>query len=97
MKITTKSGFKFDLDERILEDWRVISAMKKADDRDKPEDMIEGITDLVSLIFGKDEDRLVDFIAERNEGYVPVDYLKDELLSVFTRAKSLKNSSTSQA
>lgn len=97
MKVTTRSGFKFELDERIIDDWRVVKAMTKADNTDNPEDMLRGSTELVALIFGKDEDRLVRHIMEHNDGYAPVDALKDELLSVFTRVKALKNSRSSQA
>lgn len=97
MKITTKSGFKLDLDERILDDWRVIRAMGKADNVSNPEDVIAGVVDLVSLIFGKDEDRLIEYIQSKNDGFVPMEVLKEELLSVFERARTIKNSRSSQA
>ena len=97
MKITTKSGFKFELDERIIDDWRVVKAMGRADNTDNPEDMLAGSIELISLIFGKDEDRLVEHIRKKNDGYAPMAALKDELLSTFERVKALKNSKSSQA
>ena len=96
MKITTKSGFKFDFDERIIQDWRVIKAMGRADNTDDPEEMLAGSVELVSLIFGKDEKKLIEHIQAKNDGFAPVDVIKDELLSVFNKAK-LKNSQSSQA
>lgn len=97
MKVTTKSGFKFELDERIIDDWRVIKAIGRADAKDDPEEMLAGSIELVSLIFGKDEERLVQHIRANNDGYAPMEALKDELLSVFTKVKALKNSRSSQA
>ena len=97
MEVKTKSGFKFDLDERILDDWRVIRALGRADKAPKPEDRLAGIVDLVSLIFGSDEDRLIEHLQSKNDGYVPTEALKEEILSVFTRAKAAKNSQASQA
>ena len=97
MKVTTKSGFKFELDERIIDDWRVIKAMGRADNRDDPEGMLAGTIELVSMIFGKDEPRLMEHIMKHNDGYVPMAAMKEELLSTFTRVKALKNSQASQA
>ena len=92
MKVTTKSGFKFELDERIIDDWRVVKAIGRADNKDNPEEMLAGSIELVSLIFGKDEERLVQHIQANNDGFAPMEELKAELLSVFTRIKALKNS-----
>ena len=97
MKITTKSKFKFELDERIINDWRVMKAMGRADNTADPEEMLAGSIELVSLIFGEDEDRLIKHIMAKNDGFAPMDALKDELLSVFTQVKALKNSQSSQA
>lgn len=97
MKISTKTGFKFELDERIIDDWRVVKAMGRADNTDDPTEMLAGTIELVGLIFGKDEERLVTHIMKKNDGYAPMEALKDELLSVFDKAKSVKNSQSSQA
>ena len=96
MKITTKGGFKFELDDRITDDWRVLRAISKADNSSNPEEMIAGTVELVSLIFGKDENRLIEHIKAKNDGFVPMSVLKDELLSTLTRANSLKKSQSSQ-
>ena len=94
-RITTKSGFKLELDERILDDWRVVKALGKADDDKNPGEMLAASVELVGLIFGKDEERLMEHIKEKNDGFVPTTVIKEELLSVFTRLKSLKNSQSS--
>lgn len=97
MKITTKSGFKFDFDDRIINDWRVIKAMGRADNTSDPEEMLAGSVELVGLIFGKDEGKLIEHIRQKNDGYAPTEAIKDDLLSVFNKVKALKNSQSSQA
>lgn len=97
MKITTKSGFKFDFDERMTDDWRVLKAIGMADNKDDPDGMIAGSLELVTLIFGKDEKRLIEHIQSKNDGFVPVLAIKEELADVFTKARALKNSKSSQA
>lgn len=95
MNVTTKSGFKFKVDERIVTDWRVIEAMAMADNADNPEEMITGCRELVSLVFGDDKNRLIEHIKKKNDGFVPMDAIKSELLSVFEKVNSLKNSKSS--
>ena len=97
MKITTKSGFKFDFDERMADDWRVLKAIGMADNKENPDEMIAGSIELVTLIFGKDEKRLIEHIRAKNDGFAPIEALKAELTDVFMKARALKNSKSSQA
>ena len=97
MKITTKSGFRFEFDERIVDDWRVLKAIGRADNKENADEMISGSVELVGLIFGKDEQRLIEHIQAKNDGYAPVEALKDELTDVFAKVKAVKNSQSSRA
>ena len=96
MKGKTKSGFKFDFDERILNDWRFVKAIAKADNTSNPSAMLAGTVELVSLIFGDKEDALMEHIASKNDGYVPQDAIKDEIIDIIEQGKDLKNSSSSE-
>ena len=96
MKGKTKSGFKFEFDERILNDWRFLKAVAKADDSSNPSGMLAGTVELVSMIFGDNEQALMDHIASKNDGYVPQDAIKEELLDIIEQGKDLKNSSSSE-
>lgn len=96
MKGKTKSGFKFEFDERILNDWRFLKAVAKADDSSNPSGMLAGTVELVSMIFGDNEQALMDHIASKNDGYVPQDAIKDELLDIIEQGRDLKNSSSSE-
>ena len=96
MKGKTRSGFKFEFDERILNDWRFLKAVAKADDSSNPSGMLAGTVELVSMIFGDKEQALMDHIASKNDGYVPQDAIKDELLDIIEQGRDLKNSSSSE-
>ena len=96
MKGKTKSGFKFDIDERILDDWAFIKAIAKADDSENPSAMLAGTVELVSLMFGKNEKALMDHIRAHHDGFAPQEAVKDEILDVIEQSKNLKNSSSSE-
>lgn len=95
IKVKTLSGIKIDIDEKLFNDWRFIKAMQKADSKD-PSEMINGTVELVSLIFGNQEDKLMEAISKKNGGYIPQEAIKDELVNVITQVKELKNSQSSQ-
>ena len=96
MKITTKSGFKFDLDEKILNDWRFVEAIADGDSEDEHE-KLRGTRMLVNLMFGEEKNRLVEHLMNKNGGYAPVDAIRAEMESVLTKYNALKNSQSSQA
>lgn len=96
MKITTKSGFKFEFDERLASDYRMIESINKAENSDDPNEKIAGTVETVNFLFGKDKKRLMEHLANKNDGFVPQEALKEELLSVFESVRELKNSQASQ-
>ena len=91
----TKAGFKFSIDERILGDWRLLSAIALSDSKDQSE-QIKGTHELVTLILGDRERDLMDFIAKRNDGYVPADKVAETITEILTSVKELKNSPSSE-
>lgn len=96
MKVKTESGFKFELDERILSDYRIIEALKMGDNSADANEMIEGTVDLVNLIFGADKPALMEHIKKLNDGFVPIEAMRQELNDVFEGVKELKNSESSR-
>lgn len=86
----TRSGFKFKVDERIGKDWRVISAISLAESEDATE-QIKGTTDLVKLVVGSNEKKLIEHIAKKNDGYVPVSAITDELVDILMTVNETKN------
>jgi len=86
----TKSGFKFSIDERVLSDWRLISSISLAES-DELTDRVKGITELVHLLLGKNENALIEHIKKKNQGFVPTEAITSELANIISSAKELKN------
>lgn len=95
MEGKTKSGFRFSVDERILDDWRLLSAIALTETQDAS-DQIRGAHELVSLLLGEKEKDLLDFIAKRNDGFVPSSQVTKIISEIITEVKELKNSQSSE-
>jgi len=87
----TKTGFKFKIDERIGTDWRVITAISLAEHGNDSE-KIKGTTDLVHMMLGDDEPRFLEHIASKNDGFVPISAVVEELVSILGSLNATKNS-----
>lgn len=87
----TKSGFKFAIDERIGKDWRLITNISLVENGDSS-DQLKGTTEIVHLLLGKNEQKFMEHIAKKNEGYVPIEAVIDELRDIISATKETKNS-----
>ena len=94
MKGKTKSGFQFNIDERILDDWRVVDAIGLSESSDASE-QIQGARTLVDLILGTEKQKLLDFLAEKNNGFVPTTEMVKVIAEIITESRELKNSQSS--
>lgn len=87
----TKDGMEFQIDERIKDDWRLVKAIGKADS-DNPVDRMSGTMEVVTLLIGKEgEDELTKHIMEKNEGFCPIDEVKQAILEIMDSMKEIKN------
>ena len=91
----TKSGFKFKIDDRILDDWRLIDAIGLSESDDASE-QIRGMRDLVRLVIGDQFDALKKYIADKNDGYIPSKKVTDLIIEIVNTSKELKNSPSSE-
>jgi hypothetical protein len=86
VKGKTKSGIKFQIDERIKDDARILyylTALQKADI--EPMEASKGEFDLLGLIFGSQENVLafMNAVAEANDGVCDTTTMLSELTSMF--------------
>ena len=95
MKGTTKSGFKFNIDERIVEDWRLIDAIAMAES-DEPGEQVRGTKAVADLLLGKDKESLIKFLQSKNDGFVPATEMTNIIAEIITTVRELKNSQSSQ-
>lgn len=96
MKITTKTGFQFEVDERVFTDYRFVDAIAQASDPDDKVGELKGTTELVNLIFGSQKKAFMDHISSNNDGYIPAEVVNDELKFIFAEYNAIKNSSSSE-
>ena len=87
----TKNGFKFKIDERVMDDWRLIRNIALSESTD-PSEQIKGASNLVTLLLGDQESALMEFIAKKNKGFVPSSVVTDMVTEILTSVKELKNS-----
>lgn len=99
VKGKTKSGIKFQIDERVKEDARFLYYMSKIQNKNS-DDVVEknnAIMDLMKLIFGSDEGiiQFMNAVASTNDGICDVKTMVSELTDMF-EAMNAKNSSSSR-
>lgn len=89
----TKSGFDYAIDERIGKDWRLANmiAISESEDADASE-KLKASSDMFHLILGKDGvKKLEEHVASKNDGFVPMDVMKNELLEIIKSLNETKN------
>lgn len=89
MQGITKSGYEYNIDDRILSDWRFTTALTKCQ-KTSGMDQLEGAQEMIRLMFGKDYDKFMSFIEAKNDGFVPADVVMKEVQEIF-ESKILKN------
>lgn len=97
VKGKTKSGIKFQLDERIKDDARFLYYMAKSqDDEADTAEKSKAVMGMLKLIFG-DDDGVISFmntVASVNKGVCSIDVMLSELSEMF-EALNAKNLSSS--
>ena len=91
MKVTTKSGFKCDINDKVLDDWRFARAVARTHSDDENE-RINAAVDLVSLILRDNEEAYYKYVEKKNDGIVSEDIVTSDLVSIIEKIKALKNS-----
>ena len=92
---TTPTGFEFEVDERVLNDYRFVEALAMAESDDSAK-KLEGITTLPGLLLGtKDKKRLMEKISAENDGFIPQEVVYEEIFAIINLvsevSKNVKN------
>ena len=83
MQGKTRTGFEYNIDDRILTDWRFTMALTKCQNG-KGMDQLAGAQEMVSLMLGEDGlERMMKHISDNNEGYVPAAAVMAEVQDIF--------------
>lgn len=95
VKGKTKSGFKFEYDERILNDYELLEAIGKFDNAETKMQSVGALTKIVDYILGNNKESFMEHIASQNDGFRPVDKIQNEMLEIISASNELKNSQSS--
>lgn len=79
MKITTKSGFKCDIDKKIMKDWRLIKALQKCQHEDTA---LDGGVELERMLLGVEGSNALESHLEALDGVVTADKVFEELTEI---------------
>lgn len=91
ISLETKSGFKVDVDERALSDWRFTQALVKSQ-KGTDIEKLEGANDIANLLLGADNvAALYEHIEKTNDGFVPAEVFMSEISEIILSAKQTKN------
>lgn len=82
MQGKTRSGFEYDIDDRILKDWRFINALTKCQNSEGIK-QLEGMQEMVNLMFGNKLEDFMKHIAEQNDGFVPSEAIMADVQDIF--------------
>lgn len=79
MKITTKSGFKCEVKDKLAKDWRLIKVLAKCQ---KEETAFEGCIELENVLLGDKGAEALESHLEALDGYVDTEKLFAELTEI---------------
>ena len=85
----TKTGFEFCVDERVLNDWKVVKLVAKIQKNESPMDSIECIESLGKItLTEKGFERMLKHIEKLNDGFCPIEKVGDEIADIFEQVNS---------
>ena len=79
MKITTKSGFKCEVKENVVKDWRYVKALAKCQN---DETALEGGVELVDVLLGAKGQKDLEKHLEALDGYVDAEKIFSEVTEI---------------
>ena len=87
LKGKIKNGFSFKANEKVLNDWRFVKLIAKTESGNMTEKFI-AVTKIVEMLLGdEEEERLTEYIASKNDGFVPQDEMYHAVIDIINVMK----------
>lgn len=87
----TKSGFKYEIDPRILSDWRFVTVVAKSESGTSVE-RLSCVDEILTLLLGDEQrEKFMEHIAKKNDGFIPAETVAGEVKEMLTAAQDIKN------
>lgn len=85
IKGTTKRGFKFAIDKRIIKDYRFVEIISKTNSEDENEQLIN-VTKMVDLLFHdkKKKEEFLNFLSDE-DGFVDSETVLSEVAEIISK------------
>lgn len=85
IKGTTKRGFKFAIDKRIIKDYRFVEVVSKTNSDDENEQLIN-VTKMVDLLFNdkKKKEEFLKFLSDK-DGFVDSETVLSEVAEILSK------------
>lgn len=84
----TDTGFKFSIDQRVLNDWDFLEAVAKSASTNDIE-RLKGTVSVVTMLLGESGvDSLKKHVKSLNGGFCPQDKMNDEIVSMLEKSKA---------
>lgn len=90
MKGTTKTGFEFEINEKDLDDMRILDMIVEMSEGD-----LAKLSPLVKRILGEEQRKSLYAHLEEKEGRASIARVSDEISEIFEMSKAGKNSLSS--
>lgn len=84
IKGKTKSGFKFEISKRTLDNYELMEVIAEADENP----ML--IPKVLTMLLGEDKKRLIEHVREEDD-IVPAEKMMEELADIFDSSSETKN------
>ena len=86
LKGISESGFEFEIDEEVLDDWEMLELLQEIDDGS-----VGKIAKAIVFLLGKEQyEKLKNFIKAR-DGKIKASVMIDEFTSIMNAEKEVKN------
>ena len=86
IKGITSTGFKFEIEDDVLDDWNILKYLKKIDEGE-----IEYIIDVVPLLLVKEQEEKLEKHSKELEGRIRMTSMAKEISEIMESGKDLKN------
>lgn len=90
VKGTTKSGFRYSVDENILDSWQFVEALRDVQQKDKVK-AAAAVVDLIRLVLGEEQTQRLAKYLTKDGKYVSAETMLKEYKEIVGRVRNSKN------
>ena len=90
VKGTTKSGFRYSVDENILDSWQFVEVLRDVQQKDQVK-AAAAVVDLIRLVLGEEQTQRLAKYLTKDGKYVSTETMLKEYKEIVGRVRNSKN------